>query len=88
MNLKNQPELLKRSLDGSIYHPLKYKYHLRMDGELIKQFYTGKLLNPAQAQRFIQDYAKEMYISPEGFELTRVKSQPRSMSIVHLGVTR
>lgn len=87
MNLKNQPELLKRSLEGSIYHPLKYKYHLRMDGELIKSFYQGKLMNPAQAQRFIQDYANKMMVSPEGFELVRVKSMPTVVSIQHLGKT-
>lgn len=88
MNLKNQPELLKRSLEGGIYHPLKYKYHLRMDGELIKSFYQGTLMNPAQAQRFIQDYANTMMISPEGFELTRVKSMPRSINIPMLGTVR
>jgi len=88
MNLKNQPELKKRSLEGSIYHPLKYKYHLRMDGELIKSFYHGKLFNPAQAQRFIQDYANTMMVCPEGFELVRVKSMPTVAVIQHMGVTR
>ncbi len=85
MNLKNQPELLKRSLEGGIYHPLKYKYHLRMDGELIKSFYQGTLMNPAQAQRFIQDYADGHLISPEGFELVRVKSMPTVISMKMVG---
>ena len=87
MNLKNQSELVKRSSEGSIFHPLKYQYHLRMDGELLESFYTSKLMNPVQSRNFCEKYASDMWISPEGLQLTRVKRNTgrRLVIIPHLG---
>lgn len=73
MNLKNQTELLKRANDGGIFRPIKYQYQMRVDGELVKSFYTTGLLSEVESRVMCQKYANGLFVSPSGVKIVRVK---------------
>lgn len=73
MNLKNQPELVKRALSGSLYRPIKYQYQICVDGEMVKSFYTTVLLSEVEARIMSETFAHGLFVSPSGVKIERVK---------------
>lgn len=73
MNLKNQPELVKRAQSGGLFRPIKYQYQMRVDGELVKSLYTTGLLSEVEARVMCQKFAHGLFVSPNGVKIVRVK---------------
>lgn len=83
MNLKNQPELVKRALHGRIYRE-QMKYSLRVDGEFISCFISERL-SESEARDFEYEYAVSQSISASGVKIERVMNTGISRVIPHMG---
>lgn len=86
MNLKNQPELVKRALEGGLFRHIKFQYQVRVNRQYSNAFYTGKRLSQKELEKISKSFAEYHLIAPESVKIYCVDELTgQTVTIEHKG---